>query len=61
MKSEKTFLELQSLKKEVQRLSREVESIKTAVLKDPYAVENLLRMRGFYIHVRPPHPEERTK
>ena len=54
MKSEKTFLQLQSLKREVQRLSREIESIKAAALKDPYAVENLLKMRGLKIFRKNP-------
>lgn len=49
MKSEEAFHQLRSLKREVQRLSQEIELIKTAAVKDPYAVENLLKMRGLKI------------
>jgi hypothetical protein len=50
MKSEETLLQLHSLKREVRKLSHEIESIRTAALKDPYAVEGLLKMRGLKIH-----------
>jgi hypothetical protein len=54
MKSEKTILQLQSLKKKVRQLSQEIESIKAASLKNSYTVEDLLRMRGLKVFRKDP-------
>jgi hypothetical protein len=47
-------LELKSLKKKVQHLSKEVESIKAASLEDSSSVERLLRMRGIKVFRKNP-------
>jgi hypothetical protein len=49
--------EIQSLKKKVRSLTREVESIKTASIKDSFTVEKMLRMKG--IRVFRKNPTER--
>ncbi|HSB04292.1 MAG TPA: hypothetical protein VLK23_03795 [Thermodesulfobacteriota bacterium] len=55
MKSEETILQLQSLKKKVRQLSREIASLKVVSLKNhPYAVEDLLKMRGLKVFRRDP-------
>ncbi len=54
MDLEEMLQEIQSLKRTVRRLSREIESIKAASLEDPSAVERLLRMRGIKIFRRDP-------
>jgi hypothetical protein len=41
--------EIQSLKKKVQHLSKEIESIRTASVEDSSSVERLLRMRGIRV------------
>jgi hypothetical protein len=46
--------QIRSLGKKVQKLSREIESVKTASLKDPYSLENLLKMRGLRIFRKDP-------
>jgi len=43
---EKILKELQSLKKKVEGLSKEIETLKALSLEDPSAVEDMLRMRG---------------
>jgi len=54
MKPEETLLQLHSLKREVRKLSREIESIRAAALNGPFAVEDLLKMRGLKIHRKNP-------
>ena len=55
MKSEETFLQLHSLKSEVRKLSREIKSLKAGSLKNhPYAVEDLLKMRGLKVFRKDP-------
>ena len=46
MEPEKILKELQSLKKKVEGLSKEIETLKALSLEDPSAVEDMLRMRG---------------
>ena len=46
MESEKILKELQSLKRKVERLSKEIETLKALSLEDPSAVEDMLKMRG---------------
>jgi hypothetical protein len=46
--------EILSLKKKVQHLSREIESIKAASLEDSFSVERLLRMRGMEVFRKNP-------
>jgi hypothetical protein len=46
---EKILQEIQSVKKAIRRLSKEIESIKALSPEDPSAVERLLRMRGIKV------------
>ena len=46
--------EIQSLKKSVRSLTREIKSIKTASIEDPSPVERLLRMRGIRVFRKNP-------
>jgi len=57
VESKEVLREIQSLKKKVQQLSREIESIKAASLEDSSSVEGMLRMRG--IHVFRKNPTDR--
>ncbi len=54
MEMDEILHQIQSLDKKVQKLSREIESVKTASLKDPYSLENLLKMRGLRIFRKDP-------
>jgi hypothetical protein len=49
MESDKILREIRSLRKKVQQLSREIESIKAASLEDPSSIERMLRMRGIEV------------
>jgi len=49
--------EIQSLKRKVQHLTKEIESIKSVSLDDPFSVERMLKMRG--INVFRKNPTER--
>ncbi|MFB3887541.1 MAG: hypothetical protein ACE144_20165 [Thermodesulfobacteriota bacterium] len=49
MKLEEILREIQTLKREVINLSREIESIKAISLEDPSPVEKMLKMRGIEI------------
>jgi hypothetical protein len=49
MESQKILQEIQSLKKKVQYLSREIESLKVISIEDPSSVERMLRMRGIKV------------
>ena len=57
MKSEEISYQIGSLKRKIERLSREIKSIKAGLLGDPYSAENLLKLRGLKI-VRK-NPEDR--
>jgi len=46
--------EIQSIKKKVQHLVREIESIKTVSSEDPFSVERMLRMRGIEVFRKNP-------
>jgi hypothetical protein len=50
----KILREIQSLKKKVQYLSKEIESIKTTSLEDSSSVEAMLRMRGIKVFRKNP-------
>jgi len=50
----KILREIQSLKKRVQYLSKEIESIKTTSLEDSSSVETMLRMRGIKVFRKNP-------
>jgi hypothetical protein len=50
----KILREIQSLKKKVQYLSKEIESIKTISLEDSSSVETMLRMRGIKLFRKNP-------
>lgn len=54
MELQEILQEILSLKKEVQHLSREIESIKAASLEDSVSVERLLRMRGMEVFRKNP-------
>ena len=54
MKLQEALREIQSLKKEVRQLSREIESIKAVSIEDPSPVEKMLRMRGIKIFRKNP-------
>jgi hypothetical protein len=51
---EKVLRELQSLKKRVQRLSREIETLKAISLEDSSSVESLLKARGIKVFKKNP-------
>ena len=57
MKLQEALREIQSLKRKVQQLTKEIESIKAASVEDPLPVEKKLRMRG--IRVFRKNPTER--
>jgi hypothetical protein len=46
--------EIQSLKRKVQHLTQEIESIKAVSLEDPFSVERMLKMRGINIFRKNP-------
>jgi hypothetical protein len=46
--------EIQSLKKKVQHLAKEIESIKAVSLEDPFSVERMLKTRGINIFRKNP-------
>jgi hypothetical protein len=46
--------EIQSLKRKVQHLTQEIESIKAVSLEDPFSVERMLKMRGITIFRKNP-------
>jgi hypothetical protein len=46
--------EIKSLKRKVQRLTKEIESIKAVSLEDPFSVERMLKMRGINIFRKNP-------
>jgi len=50
---EEILQEIQFLKKKVQNLSKEIESIKTS-LEDPFSVEKMLKMRGIQVFRKNP-------
>jgi len=54
MKSDEILREIQSLKKKVQRLSKEIESIKAISLEDPSPVEKMLHTRGIRVFRKNP-------
>jgi hypothetical protein len=54
VKSEKILKELQSLKKKVQHLSKEIEAIKTLSLEDSSSVESMIKMRGMKVFRKNP-------
>ncbi len=54
MESEKILKELQSLKKQVRRLSKEIETLKALSVEDPFPVEGMLKMRGIRIFRKNP-------
>ena len=54
MKQEELLREIQSLKRKVSRLSREIQSIKAISAEDPSPVEKMLRMRGVKVFRKNP-------
>ena len=54
MKLQEALQEIQSLKKKVQQLSKEIESIKAASIEDSSLVEKMLRMRGISVFRKNP-------
>ena len=54
MKLEEVLRELQSLRRKVQRLSREIESIQALSVEDVSSVEGMLKMRGMRVFRRNP-------
>jgi len=54
VESEKILKELQSLKKQVRRLSKEIETLKALSVEDPFSVEGMLKMRGIRIFRKNP-------
>ncbi len=54
MKLQEALREIQSLKKKVRSLNKEIESIKTASIEDPSRVERILRMRGIRVFRKNP-------
>jgi hypothetical protein len=54
VESEKILKELQSLKKKVQRLTREIETLKTLSIEDSSSVEGMLKMRGIRVFRKNP-------
>jgi hypothetical protein len=51
---EKILKEIQFLKKKVQHLSKEIETIKAISLEDPSSVESMLKMRGIKVFRKNP-------
>jgi hypothetical protein len=54
VKLQKALREIRSLKKRVQKLTKEIESIKAASVEDPLPVEKKLRMRGIKVFRKNP-------
>ena len=54
MKLQEALREIQSLKKKVRSLTKEIESIKAASIEDPSSVEKMLRMRGIKVFRKNP-------
>jgi len=54
VKLKEALREIQSLKKKVQQLTGEIESIKVASIEDPSPVEKMLRMRGIKVFRKNP-------
>jgi hypothetical protein len=54
VKLQEALREIQSLKKKVRSLNKEIESIKTASIEDPSQVERILRMRGIRVFRKNP-------
>ncbi|HMK52851.1 MAG TPA: hypothetical protein VK551_10140 [Thermodesulfobacteriota bacterium] len=54
MKLQEALREIRSLKKNVQKLTQEIESIKAVSLEDPLPVEQRLRMRGIKVFRKNP-------
>ena len=54
MTSKEIIKEIRELKKRIQHLSGEIESIKTGFLGDPFSVEGMLRMRGIKVFRKNP-------
>ena len=54
MKLQEALREIQSLKKKVRSLTKEIESIKAASIEDPSPVEKMLRMRGIKVFRKNP-------
>jgi hypothetical protein len=54
VESEKVLKELQSLKKKVQRLAKEIETLKTLSIEDSSSVEGTLNMRGIRVFRKNP-------
>jgi hypothetical protein len=54
VESEKVLKELQSLKKKVQRLAKEIEILKTLSIEDSSSVEGTLNMRGIRVFRKNP-------
>jgi hypothetical protein len=57
VKLQEALREIQSLKKKVRQLTREIDSIKAASIEDPSPVEKMLRMRGIKVFRK--NPSER--
>ena len=54
MELKEILREIQSLKRKVQHLTQEIESIKAVFLEDPFSVERMLKMRGINIFRKNP-------
>jgi len=54
VKLKEALREIRSLKKKVQQLTKEIESIKVASIEDPSPVEKMLRMRGIKVFRKNP-------
>jgi len=54
VKLQEALREIQSLKKKVRSLTKEIESIKAASTEDPSSVEKMLRMRGIKVFRKNP-------
>lgn len=52
--TEEILKEIQSLKMKIRELTREIESIKTSTIEDPFSVERLLKMRGIQVFRKNP-------
>jgi len=54
VKSEKILKELQSLKKQVRHLTKEIETLRALSVEDPFPVDGMLKMRGIRIFRKNP-------
>jgi hypothetical protein len=54
VESEKILKELQSLKRKVQRLAKEIQTLKTLSIEDSPSVEGMLKMRGIRVFRKNP-------